>query len=378
MPLFLPPIVAFMLVVVLVLPLRKLARISGIVDKPDGRKRHQKAIPPIGGIIIFSVFMLWGVFSGVVDLQKYWALYVGLIVLLMGGALDDQFYIPAKIKFVLQLVAACIIAFGGNVQAAYLGDLFGFGVVWTGFMSYPLTLVAIVLLINAMNLMDGIDGLLGGISSVFFAMFMLAAICAGWYAHAQVLGLLIAVILGFLVFNLRNPWRRQASLFLGDAGSTSIGLAVAWFSVHLARGPSAPLEPIVVAWIIGFPIFDTCAQFYRRIRNGQDPFAPDRGHFHHHFVSAGVPVCYATPFIVGVVALMGGVGYGAYVLGVPEIVLTLGWIAMLGAHIILSCRPARYVWFLRKFFAPLVNSSKKKAKKKPLVVPVVECSRASE
>ncbi len=378
MPLFLPQIIALALVVILVPPLRKLARIWGIVDHPGGRKKHQKAIPPVGGIIIFSIFMLWGVFSGVVDLHEYWSLYVGLIVLLMAGAIDDQFYIPAKIKLVLQLFAASIIAFGGDVQAAYLGDLFGFGVIWTGYLSYPFTLMAIVLLINAMNLMDGIDGLLGGISTVFFTIFMIAAISAGWYAHAQVLGLVIAVILGFLVFNLRSPWRRAASLFMGDAGSTAIGLLVAWFSVHLARNPVAPLEPIVVAWIVGFPIFDTCAQFYRRIRNGQDPFAPDRGHFHHHFVNAGVPVYYATPFIVGVVALMGGVGYGAYMLGVPEIVLTLGWIAMLVAHILLSSRPARYVWFLRKFFAPLVNKSGKKTVSPKASVSRTECPSVSE
>ena len=168
MPFYLPPIIAFVLVVLLVMPLRKLARLTGIVDTPGGRKRHQKAIPPIGGIIIFSVFMLWGVFSGVVDLHKYWALYVGLIILLMTGALDDQFYIPARIKLILQLVAAAVIAFGGNVQAAYLGNLFGMGVVWTSYMSYPFTLIAIVLLINAMNLMDGIDGLVGGVSAVVF------------------------------------------------------------------------------------------------------------------------------------------------------------------------------------------------------------------
>lgn len=359
MPSFLPPLIAFLLVILLVLPLRKLARVWGIVDQPGGRKKHQKAIPPIGGIIIFSVFMLWGVISGVVDLHEYWALYVGLIVLLMAGAIDDQYYIPAKIKLVLQLFAAGIIAFGGDVQTAYLGNLFGFGDVWTGYMSYPFTLIATVLLINAMNLMDGIDGLLGGISTVFFTIFMFAAFSVGWYVHAQILGLIIAVILGFLVFNLRSPWRRKASLYMGDAGSTAIGLAVAWFSVHLARSPCAPLEPIVVAWIIGFPIFDTCAQFYRRIRNGQDPFAPDRGHFHHHFISAGIPVCYATPFIVGIVALMGGVGYGAYALGVPEFVLMFGWVVMLVAHMLLSSRPARYVWFLRKLFAPFVNKSGK-------------------
>ncbi len=337
------PIIGFLLVVLLVMPFRKFARLVGIVDAPGGRKQHDKAIPPIGGLIIFTVFMIFGVVSGIVDLQKYWPLYSSLVVLLVSGALDDQFPIPAKLKFFIHIGAAAIIAFMGNVQAAYLGDLFGYGIVWTGFLSYPFTLIAIVLLINAINLIDGMDGLSGGVSSVMFLWFVVACLGAGDFYQAAVLLLLIACICGFLVFNMRNPWRRKASLFLGDAGSMSIGLVIAWFSVLLARGPESPLEPIVVAWIIGFPIFDTCAQFFRRVCEGRDPFSPDRGHFHHHFIDAGVPVRVATPIIIALVAFMGGIGYGAFSIGVPPVVLTASWGCLLVVHIILSRKKNRYV-----------------------------------
>ena len=355
---FIPPAIAFVLVMLLIMPFRKVARLSGIVDKPGGRKQHEKEIPPIGGIIIFSVFMVLGLVFGSIDLNRYWALYSGLILLLVSGAMDDQFHIPAKIKMIIHIVAAVLIAFWGNVQAAYLGDLFGYGVIWTGFMSYPFTIVAIVLLINAMNLMDGMDGLVGGTSSVIFMWFMLAAIVAGQYAFVHVLLLLIACIGGFLVFNMRNPWRRKASLFLGDAGSMSLGLTIAWFAVLLARGPSSPLEPIAVAWIIGFPIFDTCAQFYRRVREGHDPFMPDRGHFHHHFIDAGIPVRYACVLIVGLIAFMGGVGYFGVAVGVPNIILTVGWILLLFVHIGLSRKPERYVRIIRKCFPMFIMPSR--------------------
>ncbi len=346
---FFVPIIAFLLVVTLVMPFRKLARIAGIVDKPDDRKQHGKAIPPIGGLVIFTVFMVWGVVSGAVDLHNYWALYMSLIVLLVSGAMDDQFHISAKIKFFIHIFAACLIAFMGNVQAAYMGDLFGFGMVWTGFMSYPFTIVAVVLLINAVNLMDGMDGLAGGVSAVIFLWMMVAAIIGGWLAYAQVLAVLVACITGFLVFNMRNPWRRSASLFLGDAGSMSLGLTIAWFAVLLARSPAAPIEPIAVAWIIGFPIFDTCAQFYRRVRAGRDPFSPDRGHFHHHFIDAGIPVRRASVIIIAIVAIMGGIGYGGVVIGIPPFVLTIGWVALLFIHIAISSKPERYVRIIKYF-----------------------------
>lgn len=341
-------LIAFAVVVMLIMPLRKFAYFSGIVDEPGGRKKHDKAIPPIGGIIIFSTFMIYGVFSGLIDLVAYWPLYLGLILLLMSGAMDDQFHIPARFKFLIHISAAAVIAFMGNVQAAYLGDIFGFGVVWTGFMSYPFTIVAIVLLINAINLMDGMDGLAGGVSFVMFCWMGFAAFVSGWLGYAHVLILLAACIAGFLVFNMRNPWRRSASVFLGDAGSMSLGLAIAWFAVLLARGPDTPLEPIAVAWIIGFPIFDTCAQFYRRVCEGKHPFAPDRGHFHHHFIDAGVPVRYAAVIIILIVALMGGVGYCGVALGVPLVILTIGWVALLLLHIVLSRKPERYVRLIKR------------------------------
>ncbi len=348
------------------MPARKLARIFGIVDNPDNRKQHGKAIPPIGGLVIFTVFMIFGVFSGVIDLNKYWPLFVSLVILLSSGAIDDQFHIDAKIKFFIHILVACIIAFMGNVQAAYMGNLFGFGTVWTGFFSYPFTIIAIVLLINAMNLLDGMDGLAGGVSVVIFLWLLIAALFAGWFDYVSILALLIACIAGFLVFNMRNPWRRKASLFLGDAGSMSLGLCIAWFSVLLARSPETPIEPISVAWLIGFPIFDTCAQFYRRVRAGQDPFAPDRGHFHHHFIDAGVPVRSATIIIILIVAIMGAIGYGGIAIGVPPFVLTIAWVALLFIHITLSSKPERYVRIIKSF-----ASSKKSSFALFLILPLL-------
>ena len=359
------PIIGFVLVILLVMPFRKLARIIGIVDAPGGRKQHDKAIPPIGGLIVFSVFLVFGIFSGVVNLQEYWPLYLSLVVLLVSGAIDDQFIIPAKLKFLIHICAAAIIAFMGNVQAAYLGDLFGFGVVWTGFMSYPFTLIAIVLLINAMNLIDGMDGLAGGTSLVVFFWFAVSCVSAGVMPKAAVLILLMACIGGFLIFNMRNPWRRKASLFLGDAGSMSLGLVIAWFAVLLARGPESPLEPIAVAWIIGFPIFDTCAQFYRRVCEGRDPFSPDRGHFHHHFIDAGVPVRVAVPIILAIVGMMGAIGYFGIMIGLPPAILTVFWIFLLITHIILSRKKDRYVaiirWVANRFGFSLSNTETKDA-----------------
>ena len=143
---------------------------------------------------------------------------------------------------------------------------------------------------------------------------------------------------------MRYPGRAKASVFLGDAGSMCLGLTIAWYAIGLAKDEAAPaLEPISVAWVLALPIMDTCAQFYRRMRSGKHPFSPDRGHFHHHFVDAGMSVGRATCAILCLGAVLGAVGYGLAALGVPLLVLTVVWIALLLGHMEVTRKPHIYI-----------------------------------
>jgi UDP-GlcNAc:undecaprenyl-phosphate GlcNAc-1-phosphate transferase len=153
---------------------------------------------------------------------------------------------------------------------------------------------------------------------------------------------MMAALLGFLVFNMRNPLRRKAMVFLGDAGSMSLGLTLAWFGMGLGRGADPILAPIAVAWILALPIMDTCAQFARRVAQGRHPFSADRNHFHNHFVNAGVSVGRATAVITLIGFLLGLIGVGGMLAGVPEPILAYGWIATLFLHIYMSLRPHRF------------------------------------
>lgn len=347
------PFCAFTLVMLLIMPAIKLARVVGIIDHPEGRKQHDKAVPPIGGLIVFPVFMILAMFAGV-DFQKDWPLYVSLVLLLMTGAIDDRFQIHAWIKFFIHALSAVIIVVFGGVQVMYLGDLFPWygDVVWVGAITIPFTIIAVVLLVNALNLIDGMDGLAGGVAVVMLSFLVCASLFAGgaYLRDASMILVLIGALLGFLVFNMRNPWRRKAALFLGDAGSMCLGLSIAWFSVRLAQFPETPMSPVSVAWIIGLPIMDACAQFYRRVRNGRDPFAPDRGHIHHNFIDAGITTRRAAPIIIAIVFLMGVIGYGGVALGVHEGILLALWGVCLLIHMALSYRPERYARLIARGF----------------------------
>lgn len=343
------PYLATVIVVLCMMPAIKLARVLGVIDEPGGRKQHDRAVPPIGGLVVFPVFMILLVLGGV-DIQRYWALFVSLIVLLVTGAFDDRFSLNAWLKFFIQIGVAVFICAQGEARVMYLGD-FGFvdQYLWTGWMAWPFTIAAIVLLINAVNLMDGLDGLAGGMAVVMFGWMMIAAGLAGFTDHVFAIAVLVGALSGFLVFNMRNPWRRKASVFMGDAGSMCLGLCIGWFAIHMARWPTMPLAPVSVAWIIALPVFDACAQFYRRVREGRHPFSPDRGHFHHHFIAAGMSVRATTLCIMGIVAIMGAFGYFGVKFGIPQIVMLALWGVALFAHMAMAYKKERYVRLIAKF-----------------------------
>jgi len=323
---YIMPLLALVSVAVLIMPAVKLARKIGIIDAPGGRKQHIKAVPPIGGLVLFPISIIVSIFAGI-DFNEYWPLFTAMTLLLITGAADDKRDINAWVKFFMQIAAAILVVIFGQAQILYLGD---FGILddmlWTGWLAIPFTITAIVLLINAINLIDGLDGLASGIATIMLGFFALAAVVHGDIQRALMLFIFIGALGGFLIHNMRNPWRRKASVFLGDAGSMCLGLIVAWFAIFAARVPSDSMVPMTVAWVLALPIFDICAQFYRRVLEGKHPFDPDRGHFHHHFIEAGLPVKAVTPIIMGIVFITGLFGWLGIVAGIPQVVMMVVWV----------------------------------------------------
>lgn len=346
--LILYPLLAMITVLLLIPAVRGPAIKARLVDRPGGRKQHRGAVPLIGGVVIVPVFIVLSIVSGV-PLAAYWPLFLALIVLLVTGVLDDRFGIRAWIKFSMQGLAAFLIVVPGDALVLDLGNMLGLGIVEMGVFALPFSLFCTVLLINAINLMDGLDGLAAGKSFVVLAWFLLACVIAGIYAPVLPIGILLGAIGGFLYYNMRHPLRKKAGVFLGDAGSMCLGLILAWYSIGLARGPEPIVVPISVAWIVALPVIDACGQFVRRAWQRKHPFTPDRGHFHHHFVHAGIPMGQSTVMILAWGFALGAIGYFGVLMGVPSAILTLGWVALLFSHVAMTFRPQKLITFLERF-----------------------------
>ena len=254
--------------------LRRLAERANIMDIPDERKVHSKPIPKIGGLAMalgfFVPTLLWLDFSPFVI-----ALLISTAMLVAAGCADDIFNLGYKPKFLAQIIAALVIMLYGGIQIRSLGMLLPEGVLLPGFIALPLTLVVIVGITNAINLADGLDGLAGGLTLMTFLCLCALAYQSGDYTVLFVCMVMLGALVGFLNYNTY-----PATVFMGDAGSQTLGFIAIVLSIKLTQ-ESGALSPLLPILIVGFPIIDTLEVMLERARKGRPLFVADNNHFHH-------------------------------------------------------------------------------------------------
>lgn len=326
--------------VALVVALRTPAWRLGLVDYPGGRKHHDTATPLIGGIAIFGAFVLAALATDVA-LRPYAALFAAMAVLLVCGILDDLHELHGTTKLAVQIVAASLVVAWGGMAVTELAVLEPVGTLRLGDWAVPLTLFGIVGLVNALNMLDGLDGLAGAASLAMLFWLGVAAHFNGFPAVQALAAVIAAALIGFLVFNVPHRFRRKASVFLGDAGSMVLGVAIAWFCIELTQsGADAPVSPVAIGWIIALPVMDTASLMLRRILKGRSPFLADREHLHHLFIRAGYPPGQACWALAGIAFTFGGVGVLFSVYGVPDAVMAIGLLVAITLHFVF----VRYAW----------------------------------
>lgn len=334
----------FIFVTILIPILRRPAERLGLLDYPGERKSHLHAVPLIGGVAMFISFCL-GLLIVEEPLRPFVSLVVGMGVLLATGMVDDVMDVTPMAKLVMQLTAAVLMVSWGGVQIQSLGNLLGTGEIRLGEWAIPFTVLCTVFMINAINMADGTDGLAGGITIVALAWLTVV----GWFdgagqSYIAVALLLYAVVVGFLIYNLRTPWRSQASVFMGDAGSMMLGYAIAWLAVYSSQMDSATVYPVTIAWLLVLPVTDLVTSYFRRILRGRSPFVADQEHLHHVLIRAGYSVPSTVALFSLLLLLFGLIGFAGWYLGWPQHYLFLGLVIVFIAHYIFSIR----AWQLMK------------------------------
>lgn len=288
---------AFVLSAVLVFLTIKLCRRFSLYDEVDPRKIHKGNIPRMGGVGIFvsffavsAVFMrlsLPGTFSFAAPV------FAGLILIFIFGLLDDIFNLPAKLKFLVQAVAAIIVVFGSS----YLRTLFWFEL--SPLAGKILTFFWILACVNAFNLIDGIDWLCSGISLFSIATLGAIQVISGREAAALYF-ILAGCVAGFMVWN-----RPPAKIFLGDVGSQTLGFVIATFPFLYSESRDFEFQKLLMLILLAsIPLTDVVAAVWRRGREHRPLFAPDRAHIHHKLLNVGFSRLAAIGFLFLVQALV--------------------------------------------------------------------------
>lgn len=270
-------IITMVFVILFMNIVKKIAVYIGALDIPDKRKVHSVPIPRLGGLGIYAGFLLGYILFGHQSVQMN-SILIGSFIIIITGMIDDIKPVPAKYKFLGQLVAALIIPYYGGIV---LKDVSAFGFyINFGVLSYPLTAFFIVAVINCINLIDGLDGLSGGISAIYFLTIgVISMVLKNTNGLDTVLTfIMLGSTLGYLKHNFY-----PASIFMGDSGSMFLGYMIAVISL-LGYKNVTFTSFIVPIFLLAIPIMDTAFAILRRFINHKPISMPDKNHLHHQFL----------------------------------------------------------------------------------------------
>lgn len=315
---------AFFLSSAFILLLKPLCLRLGHVDEPGGRKRHRLATPLSGGLAIAVSIVLLGM--GLFPSPEVLGFAFGICLLLILGAWDDRKHVPASLRLLMQVLAVGVgMCALGDVRLSSLGDLLGQGDIELGAWSVLFTIFAAVGVINAVNMIDGVDGLAGGFAVLVIGVIL--SLAAGTPAVSNaLLYVTIGSVIGFLVFNLRTPWQRQARIFLGDAGSLVLGYVLVWFAIQGTQGQAGVMSPVTAVWLFGLPLADTIYLMGSRLLRRQSPLHADRFHFHHFLLRIGLSPGWALYAWLLVAAAFIAIGVAGDYAGVSQAVMFVGFL----------------------------------------------------
>lgn len=284
---------AFLLCLVLTPLCRTLAHRYNLVDEPDHRKLHSKAVPRLGGIPIvlsyaLAVALVWAFPPAHEHLyiqhqQLLWSLLPAAAIIFLTGLLDDLIGLQPRYKLLGQAAGSALaVGMGTHIALAQLPIAAAHPVLLSPWVTAPVSFLWLMTCTNAVNLIDGLDGLASGVGLFATVTMLLAAVFSGNAGLKLATVPLVGCLLAFLCYNF-NP----ASIFLGDSGSLTIGFMLGCFSLIWSQHSGTLLGIAAPLVALALPLIDVGLAISRRYLRGVPIFQPDRGHIHHMVLARG-------------------------------------------------------------------------------------------
>lgn len=296
---------AFIISMMLVPSLISIARSKNIFDEPGERKLHVSRTPLLGGVAIFAGMMISFLFWSADYFEAdHLFLLSSLVILFIAGFIDDLQPLRPVVKLFLQVVATVITVLFAHIKLGGLHGLFGIHLI-TGIWPVMISVLFMLMLVNAFNFIDGIDGLatsIGIISSACFGLMFLSI-------HDQLAAILSFSLCGALAAFLRFNFS-PAKIFMGDTGTLITGFTLSFLSIRLIEETRIAVSsfswlnyysaPVIILSLLIVPIVDFMRVTVIRMMKGQSPIHADNNHIHHVMVKAGFSHLETTLWLVAV------------------------------------------------------------------------------
>lgn len=330
-----------------------------LFDSNSERHIHKGLVPRLGGIAFFPTILCSVTFvmgygmqraagaemMGALNAVAVQLLYVScsLTLLYLVGIADDLVGVRYRAKFVVQILCAALMVVSGVwINNAY-------GLLWLyplpNWLGWFITAFMVVFIVNAINLIDGIDGLASGLSALALGFYGWAFYVSDRFIYALMAWTTLATLTAFFYFNVFGKPGKRNKIFMGDTGSLTIGMILAFLSIELCAEPmkAAPgsfasgLNPVMVAFApLIVPMFDVVRVSLHRMVRGRNPFVPDRSHIHHKLLAMGMRQSHALLCILGTSAVY--IAFNVYLSPYVNIniLLLIDILAWSGANVLLT------------------------------------------
>jgi UDP-GlcNAc:undecaprenyl-phosphate GlcNAc-1-phosphate transferase len=314
------------------------AKKNGLLDYPTERKKHEAPTALIGGFVIISVLIFMLIFSAAINPEIYksnkiWLLTGLLFLIIVIGLIDDFSPMRARNLFVLESLTIVLLLILSDMTITQLGYLTGSNMLLLGSLAGIFTWISYLGVMNAMNMIDGTDGVAGILALIAFAFFGLFAYVQHKPIQLLVSAVMCGALLVFLLFNYRFLWNKRARVFMGSAGSLSIGFLLAWSAINLSQHNELNAYPISMVYVLALPLLDMCQVIVIRLRHRESPFKSDRRHLQHKLLDAGLNPNQVVLIKALMAILFGGIGFFGWYYQLSEAVMFYGFLLILALYI---------------------------------------------
>ena len=281
---FIYAITSFILTNLFILFFKKNANKFNLIDLPDSRKGHIESTPVVGGIAIFSsfiIFLILFILIGEINVNitniELVSLICSTFIIILIGFLDDCYKLKTYKKIIFQFLASIIFLYGFQFNEIVFFNIY--------FIDLIISLFFIIGITNSINLLDGLDRLAGGVCIIIITSFLILNLISGIHGTYILFIVIISSLFSFMVYN-----NKPAKIFLGDMGSLFLGWFLAIVSIFYINYSTHELSILLPMMLLALPAFDVIFVMIDRFINKNHTsflnrllgvFRADNIHIHH-------------------------------------------------------------------------------------------------